>query len=265
LNDTPPIGANESLDVTIERKRYTQTSRVEILRNIHFALRAGEVAAIFGPSGCGKTTILRIVAGLDTEFDGAIRRPDRGRIGMVFQEPRLLPWRTVEQNIRIAAPQVTEAALQSLLDTFGLAAHRAHYPGQLSLGLARRVALARAFAVEPEILLLDEPFASLDAALADKLRAELAMLIESRPLTTLLVTHDLDEAILLADRILLLSGQPSQLSANIPIRIARKERTAKIVAAIRKTLSIPLPPDGRREHLKPDVSKDAQGKRAADD
>jgi sulfonate transport system ATP-binding protein len=242
LNDIPPIGADERLDVTIRHKRYPRSSQIEILQNIQFSLRSGEVAAICGPSGCGKTTILRIVAGLDTEFDGLIRRPARGRIGMVFQEPRLLPWRTVEQNIRIAAPRVTEASLKSLFTTFGLTAHRTHFPGQLSLGLARRVALARALAVEPEVLLMDEPFASLDAARAAKLRSELAMLMDSRPLTTLLVTHDLDEAILLADRILLLSGQPSQLSANFPIKIVRKERTVDVIATIREKLFAPNDP-----------------------
>jgi NitT/TauT family transport system ATP-binding protein len=238
LNDISPTGADE-LDVTIKHKRYPQSAQIEILRNLQFSLRAGEVAAIFGPSGCGKTTILRIVAGLDKDFDGAVRRPARGRIGMVFQEPRLLPWRTVEDNIRIAVPKVNPSVLLALLDTFGLAGHRTHYPGQLSLGLARRVALARALAVEPDLFLLDEPFTSLDSAFADKLRAEVAAVISSRPLTTLLVTHDIDEAILLADRILFLSGQPARLLANIPIDVPRKDRTAAIVASIRNTFTLP--------------------------
>jgi ABC-type nitrate/sulfonate/bicarbonate transport system ATPase subunit len=237
----PQIGADDRLDVTIMRKIYARSSQVAILSNVQFGLRPGEVAAIFGPSGCGKTTILKIIAGLDTEFAGSVRRPAGGRIGMVFQEPRLLPWRTVEQNIRIAAPLITASSLSVLLSTFGLESHPQHYPGQLSLGLARRVALARAFAVEPDVLLLDEPFASLDAALADKLRAELGLVIESRPLTTVLVTHDLDEAIQLADRILLLSGKPSQLIADIPIKLRRRERTADRVAALRDGILSHLP------------------------
>jgi NitT/TauT family transport system ATP-binding protein len=223
------------------RKAYPRSPKVEILTNVQFGLRPGEVAAIFGASGCGKTTILKIIAGLDTEFEGSVHRPAGGRIGMVFQEPRLLPWRTVEQNIQIAAPQITASSLTLLLATFGLENHPRHYPGQLSLGLARRVALARAFAIEPDVLLLDEPFASLDAVLADKLRAELAMVIESRPVTTVLVTHNLDEAIQLADRILLLSGKPSQLTANIPIKLRRPERSADRIAALRDGILSHLP------------------------
>jgi NitT/TauT family transport system ATP-binding protein len=235
LNDISPTGADERLDVTIRHKRYPRSAQIEIVRDLQFSLQAGEVAAMFGPSGCGKTTILRVVAGLDKDFDGIVRRPARGRIGMVFQEPRLLPWRTVEENIRIAVPKVNPEVLLALLDTFGLIRHRAHYPAQLSLGLARRVALARALAVEPDLFLLDEPFTSLDSAFADKLRAEVAAVIGSRPLTTLLVTHDIDEAILLADRIFFLSPQPARLLANIPIDVPRTERTAATVATIRNS------------------------------
>src|SRR5262249_28101574 len=153
-----------------------------------------EVGALVGPSGCGKTTLLRIIAGLDHDYVGTLQLPDHGRLGMVFQEPRLLPWRTVEQNVRLAAPEAREAVLDGLFRTLGRAGHRPHFPGELSLGLARRVALARAFAVEPDLLLLDEPFVSLDAALAARLREELAELVSSRPVTTLLVTHDVEEA-----------------------------------------------------------------------
>src|SRR5207245_2678492 len=100
-----------------------------------------------GPSGCGKSTLMRIMAGLDDRYDGAVSRPP-GPIGMAFQEPRLLPWRSVEDNIRLAAPRASEGELDALLAQIGLADHRAHYPGELSVGLARRVALARAFAVK---------------------------------------------------------------------------------------------------------------------
>ena len=192
-----PAGAPSQLDVHIRHKSYRAASggRLHVLGELSMALAHGEVAAIVGPSGCGKTTLLRIIVGLDHDFEGSVRLPAHGRLGVVFQEPRLLPWRTVEDNVRLAAPQASDAALSALFATLGLAAHRRHYPGELSLGLARRVALARAFAVEPELLVLDEPFVSLDAALAARLRAELIELVSRRPVTTLLVTHDIEEAI----------------------------------------------------------------------
>jgi NitT/TauT family transport system ATP-binding protein len=151
---------------------------------------------------------------------------------MVFQEPRLLPWRTVEDNVRLAAPQARDGVLSALFGTLGLAEHRRHYPGELSLGLARRVALARAFAVEPDLLVLDEPFVSLDKALADRLRAELVELVGRRPVTTLLVTHDVEEAIGLADRLLVLSASPARVLADVPVARPRTSRNAEEVAAI---------------------------------
>src|SRR5262249_18030220 len=167
-----PAGVPGRLDVSIKRKVYRAASggELHVLGELSLMLRGGQVGALVGPSGCGKTTLLRIIAGLDHDFDGTLQLPDHGRLGMVFQEPRLLPWRTVEQNVRLAAPQAREAVLNDLFGTLGLAGHRNHFPGELSLGLARRVALARAFAVEPDLLLLAEPFVSLAAALAARLR-----------------------------------------------------------------------------------------------
>src|SRR5262245_32338497 len=152
---------------------------------------------------------------------------------MLFQEPRLLPWRTVEENVRLIAPQIGEDELGALFDVLELTTHRGHYPGELSLGLARRVALARAFAVAPELLLLDEPFVSLDDALAARLREELAMLVDRRSVTTLLVTHDVEEAARLADRLFLLSPRPAQVVAEVPIGSPRRARTAEDIAAIK--------------------------------
>jgi NitT/TauT family transport system ATP-binding protein len=235
LNDTSPAGARNRLDVSIKQKSFRAASggKLEVLGELSFSLAGGEVAALVGPSGCGKTTLLRIVAGLDRDFDGSVALPAHGTLGMVFQEPRLLPWRTVEQNVRLAAPRATDAGLAALFATLGLDAHRDHYPGELSLGLARRVALARAFAVEPDLLLLDEPFVSLDAALAARLRDELAELVSRRPVTTLLVTHDVDEAIGLADRLLLLSASPARVLAEVPVARPRTARTVDELAALR--------------------------------
>ena len=220
---------------------------IEILENIAFRLGPGEVGALIGPSGCGKSTLMRIVAGLDSDFEGAVERPE-GRLGFVFQEPRLLPWRSVEDNIRLAAPHIGEDTLAALLSTLGLAEHRAHFPGELSLGLARRVALARAFAAEPSLLLLDEPFVSLDAPLARALERELAQLIAARSVTTLIVTHDLGEAIRLADRVVVLSPRPARVLGEIQLPSPRAARSAAEVRSVERRVQVlqtggrPLPP-----------------------
>jgi sulfonate transport system ATP-binding protein len=228
------------LEVCIKQKFFRAASgdNLHVLGELNFTLENGEVAALVGPSGCGKTTLLRIIAGLDRDYQGTVRLPAHCRLGMVFQEPRLLPWRSVEANVRLAAPEATDATLEALFRTLGLAAHRGHYPGELSLGLARRVALARAFAVDPDLLVLDEPFVSLDAALAERLRSELVELVTRRPVTTLLVTHDVEEAIGLADRLLVLSGSPARIVAEVPVMRPRGAHTAEEIAAIRHKITL---------------------------
>ena len=230
-----PAGVLARLEVAIRQKAYSAATggTLRVIEGLTFSLGKGEVGALVGPSGCGKTTLLRIIAGLDADYEGEVHLPDHGRLGMVFQEPRLLPWRTLEQNVRLAAPQVTDDELTSLFAALGLSAHRQHYPGELSLGLARRVALARAFAVNPDLLLLDEPFVSLDDALATRLRDELAELVTRRPVTTLLVTHNVEEAIALADRLFLLSPSPTRVMAELPIPNPRSKRTPEELAAFR--------------------------------
>ena len=213
-----------------------------MLDRLALTLASGEVGALVGPSGCGKTTLLRIIAGLDRDYDGSVALPDHGKLGMVFQEPRLLPWRTLEQNVRLAAPQATDRSLEALFRTLGLEAHRHHYPSELSLGQARRAALARAFAVEPDLLLLDEPFVSLDDALAARLREELAELVNRRPVTTLLVTHNVEEAIGLADRLFLLSASPARVLAEVPVERPRATRTPAELAALRDAVVRRLSP-----------------------
>ena len=227
------------LEVEIASKAYTNVAgeRQQVLADINFALGDGEVAVLVGPSGCGKSTLLRILAGLDRDYQGRVSRPPEARIGMVFQEPRLLPWRTVEDNVRLAAPEADDAKLAALFAVLELEAHRSHFPGELSLGLARRVALARAFAVDPEFLILDEPLASLDDALAARLREQIAMLVASRPITTLLVTHDLDDAVRLGDRLFLLSPRPARIVAIVPIATPRQARSEADISGIKAELA----------------------------
>jgi NitT/TauT family transport system ATP-binding protein len=232
-------GGLRRLDVSIKRKSYRSASggTIEVLRETAFTLKAGTVGALVGPSGCGKTTLLRIITGLDSDYTGTVHLPDHGKLGMVFQEPRLLPWRSVEQNVRLGAPEASDADLDALFVALGLAAHRRHFPGELSLGQARRVALARAFAVKPDLLVLDEPFVSLDAALAKRLQEELAALVTSRHITTLIVTHSIDEAIGLADRLFVLSASPARVIAEVPIGRPREPQTSEELARIHKEIA----------------------------
>ncbi len=210
------------LDVSIARKalRTASGQTRSILHDVDFSLRQGEVCALLGPSGCGKTTLLRIVAGLDADFEGRLVLPTEHKIGMVFQEPRLLPWRSVAQNLRLVGTS-SDNDLAEIVAALRLSRHLDHFPGELSLGLARRVAIARAFAVKPDLLLLDEPFVSLDAALAARLREELLALVLKRKATTLIVTHDVEEAIAITDRILVLSAAPGRLIADRTIESPR--------------------------------------------
>jgi NitT/TauT family transport system ATP-binding protein len=221
------------VDITGKTFRNAAGERHEVIAGVSFALDAGEVGVLVGPSGCGKSTMLRILAGLDHDFQGRVSRPVGARIGFVFQEPRLLPWRSVEENVRLVAPLANDAKLSALFEILELKAHLNHFPGELSLGLARRVALARAFAIEPEFLILDEPLASLDVALAARLRDQIAILVDGRSVITLLVTHDVDDAVRLGDRLFLLSPRPARILADLPLRTPRSQRGDAEVAAIK--------------------------------
>jgi ABC-type nitrate/sulfonate/bicarbonate transport system ATPase subunit len=227
------------LEVDIARKAFTNAAgeRLDVLADFRFTLGAGEVGVFVGPSGCGKSTMLKIIAGLDHDYQGRVARPADARTGMVFQEPRLLPWRSVEENVRLVAPQADEAMLSALFSVLELTAHRSHFPGELSLGLARRVALARALAIEPDFLILDEPLASLDNALAARLRDQIATLVNGRTVTTLLATHDLEDAVRLGDRLFLLSPRPARILTALPIRTPRSARGEAEIAAIKADIT----------------------------
>jgi ABC-type nitrate/sulfonate/bicarbonate transport system ATPase subunit len=184
-----------------------QRGGVAVLGPIKLSVGPCETVALTGRSGIGKTTLLRLIAGLEPA-QGRVRTA--GRIAMVFQEPTLLPWRGALDNLRLTTG-VPEAEAMALLAEVGLGGLEGRFPGQLSLGQQRRLALARAFAARPAVLLMDEPFVSLDPALADEMMTLFATLRQARPLATLIVTHVEAEAERLASRILRLGGKPATL------------------------------------------------------
>ena len=180
-----------------------------VLGPLDLEVARGETVAVLGPSGIGKSTLLRIAAGLETRFDGTRDVP--GRAAMVFQEPTLLPWRTVLANLTLTTG-AGEARAREALDEVGLGGMEGRWPASLSLGQQRRLSLARAFLAEPDLLLMDEPFVSLDAALAEEMMALFEALRGRRELATLLVTHVEREAERLASRTVRLSGSPARIA-----------------------------------------------------
>jgi ABC-type nitrate/sulfonate/bicarbonate transport system ATPase subunit len=193
------------------------------LRDVSLAVGAGEFAVVLGPSGCGKTTLLRLVARLDREYDGDIRLAD-SRIGVVFQEPRLLPWMTAGDNVRFVLDRLTgdaERTIHEWLARVGLAAFASAYPHQLSVGMQQRIALARAFAVRPRLLLLDEPFSALDEVTALRVSEHLGMLWHEERPTVLMVTHRVEEAVLLADQIWVLTSSPGRVFTSWQVALPR--------------------------------------------
>jgi ABC-type nitrate/sulfonate/bicarbonate transport system ATPase subunit len=217
-----------NLEINVERKAYAASDQA-VLGNIRASIGAGQFVALVGPSGTGKTTLLNMVAGLESSDPGNIRIDGveasgietNRKIGYIFQQPRLMSWMTVMDNLRLTSPDASTQDIQQMLHKVGLEGKGGEYPRTLSGGMQKRVSIARAFLNQPELLLLDEPFVSLDQPTAEHLRSMLEHLWLAHRPTVIFVTHDLDEAIQLADRVLFLSKAPGSLMLDQDIEIAR--------------------------------------------
>jgi NitT/TauT family transport system ATP-binding protein len=211
--------------VAIDRvlKRFPK-DREPVLDQISIDIADGELVALIGPSGCGKSTVLNILARLIAPTEGSVRfaEPDM-RISYIFQRPRLLPWRNVERNVAFSLEQTrisgteARAAIRDAIRRVSLEGHEHKFPHQLSGGMQQRVAIARGLAVNPRLLLLDEPFGALDALTRTYMQEELLGIVRGAGKTALLVTHDIDEALLLADRILVMSSRPGTIKHELRV------------------------------------------------
>jgi NitT/TauT family transport system ATP-binding protein len=234
----------------------------DVLVDVNFSAEAGEFVSLIGPSGCGKTTLLRIVHGLETATTGSIvshgrevKKPDHRR-GLVFQHFNLFPWRTVHDNVAYGLEVRGDDRgrrtdrVRIMLDLVGLGGFENHYPHEISGGMQQRVGIARALAIDPEILLMDEPFGALDAITREKLQRDIAQILERQPKTTLFVTHNMDEAIFFSDRILVFGTRPGRIIEEVKVPLKRP-RQADVIRASHEFAEL-------REHLWSLLSKEMQ-------
>lgn len=230
------------LRTVVTEKSYAQT---RILEDVEISVRRGEVLCLVGPSGCGKSTLLRVISGLERSFvgdvhlDGERLNGRSAKIGFIFQEPRLLPWLSVAENVAFglgtkaaASPQV-----EALLEEVGLAGYGQALPKQLSGGQAQRVSIARGLFTQPQLLLLDEPFSAVDAFTRMKLQDLLLAVAAQHQTTLVLVTHDLDEALYLGDRILIMGANPGIIRRQVAVDLPRpRDRRDPILAELKAQL-----------------------------
>ena len=212
----------------LNKKFATQSEQITALRDVDLHVNQGEFITIIGPSGCGKSTLLKIVAGLDLEYAGKVElngQPIKGpslEKGFIFQEPRLFPWLTVEKNIAgdlsLRDPKVRERVYE-LIKLVKLEGFEKVYPKQLSGGMAQRVSIARSLLRDPDILLLDEPFGALDAFTRSHMQEVLLTIWETKKTTMIFVTHDLDEAVFLGQRVVIMNPRPGQIKSILPIEL----------------------------------------------
>lgn len=236
-------GPGSGLPVTLREVSVSfptrEGGRLVALEDLSLDLPAGSVTALIGPNGCGKSTALRVIAGLlapergTVGLDGgAVPHPGDGRVGLVFQQPRLIPWLSTIDNVALplalarVAPDERSARAREALGRVGLAAAARVRPRDLSGGMAQRAALARALVSDPPVLLLDEPFSALDALTRETFDSELQVLWMERPLTVLLVTHSVSEAVRLADRIVVLTSRPGRVAKIVPVDLPRPRSVA---------------------------------------
>jgi ABC-type nitrate/sulfonate/bicarbonate transport system ATPase subunit len=235
------------LNIDVAEKRFPG-SPVPLLQHFHLTIPPSQIVALVGPSGVGKSSLLRMIAGIDSDYAGTITIDGRAATaappaGFVFQDSRLLPWLTALDNVRAVREDTTEAHARDLLARVGLAGSEDAYPGQLSGGMQRRVALARAFSVNPRLLLLDEPFVSLDAHLVAGVQRVFLDLVRDTGSTAILVTHLAEDAARIADRAIVLGGRPAQIMADIELTPAREARSEDQIRTMAVALSNP---DGAR-------------------
>lgn len=265
------LDLSDSLDIQHVRKRYAPhgagAQALDVLDDISLHVRGGEFVSIVGASGCGKSTLLRLIAGLDVDYDGEIRaggervRDTSLQRGIVFQDHRLFPWLTVAQNVEAALrnspldAKARRAAVAEHIALVGLNGFEQAYPSQLSGGMAQRVAIARGLVNRPRLLLLDEPFGALDAQTRTRMQHELQHIWQQERITMILVTHDVDEAVWLGDRVVTMAPRPGRIARIVDVDLPRsRDRNGAAFAQLRDAILSDLGDDDATARIAPPVA-----------